>query len=254
MHFRSLVRIVVSAALLSSSFLAFSPSAGAEVYTCGTHGNYHDGKYQAYGTHNYLGASAGIVLQYGAVCDTNQNSSNNSGVLNFTSAYVMIASGAPNSGWAQAGFTRSYNNVTYFFAQTSPDGTATNSQFSTSGVSLGTRATFVGKDGLDCTCAKAMVNGNAYITTTWNPQNRWISPFSPQYEGEASYLESDMPGNASQQTNYSGLQYEDNTGTFNDYPCSTLSSENAGSATRADNLHWYNQAGSTCPNFNIYTD
>ncbi len=73
------------------------------------------------------------------------------------------------------------------------------------------------------------------------------------YFGEATYLESDMPGNSASPTNFSSLEGQNGSNNnFYNYGC-ILSKLNNGSARRADGEAWYDTPTS-CPSFNIYTD
>ncbi len=108
-----------------------------------------------------------------------------------------------------------------------------------------------------CGCIISKVDGNQWQASTFNPWDWWDSSngFSPQFSGEVKHLESDMPGNSANPTNFSDVQGQRRSdGNFYSYPCGqlTILNELAG-VTRADGESSYNQTTS-CPSFNIYTD
>lgn len=249
---------------LTVGLLAFTlagsipPLASAEVFTCGStsSSNYHGGYVQNGGAVNYVGSQVDIVNRYGAVCDTNTTKAN------FTNAYGMIAGFManpfdPGLGWGQSGFIRWYNSCTYFFAQTEQDTSTTqpNTWYGTTCLTYGNTNTYQNTQIDSCSCLHSNINGTRELQTTWDPKNVWASPFSPQFEDETRYLQSDIPGNASARTNWSNLMGKRRTdNTWVNYPCNVLTHENDGSATRADGEKWWVSPGDTCPNFHTYTD
>jgi hypothetical protein len=252
----TLVAFVVGllAAVLTAS--GAPPRASAEVFTCGSPAtfNYHGGYEQDSGAVSYVGSQVDIVNRYGAVCDTK------TGKANFTNAYGMIAGvntfdGGP--GWGQSGYLRWYNSCTYFFAQIEEDAFDTGPQtfYGTTCLTYGNTNTYQNTQIDSCSCMHSNINGTRELASTWDPKNVWFTPFSPQFEDETAYLESDIPGNASARTNWSNLmgkRLSDNTWVA--YPCNVLTHVNDGSATRADGEKWWVSPGDTCPNFHTYTD
>jgi hypothetical protein len=256
MNYRRLPAIIAAALLgITSTFSVSAASAQTqmpgEVYTCGStnSSNYHVGKFQALGTGSYEGAYAYIATRYGAVCDTDTSANN------FQNPYAMIASGDGN-GYAQSGYTRWYNSCTYFFAEQSKNGSTFYDKFGTTCVTTdGTTHKYTEEYFSSCSCVKSMVDGTPYMTSNWNPFNNWSYPFSPQFEGEAIYRESDMPGNSASPTSFTDLHYQNTDNSWGAYGCGALNVENLGSGDRADGEEWFNSgSGMTCPDFNIYTD
>jgi hypothetical protein len=246
------VSLATLAASIAISFVA-PREASAEVYTCGkTSGsNYHAGYIQAYGTGNYEGAAATIVTQYGAVCDTNTSNGN------FTNSYSMIASNADSiAGWVQSGFIRWYDGDTYYFAQSycGRGSSCLNTRFGTSPLTYGSSHTYYQRWFASCGCVESHIDSTLYLTTTWDPYVDWALPFSPQFEAETLYLESDIPGNKSNVTLWTGIEGQNGTtDNWVSYPCNTLTHENNGAAERSDGESWWDQPTGTCPDFRTYT-
>jgi hypothetical protein len=233
-----------------------TPRASAEVYTCGSTSpdNYHGGYQQNTNAVNYIGSQVDIVNRYGAVCDTK------TGQGNFTNAYGMIAgvnifTGDP--GWGQSGYIRWYNSCTYFFSQIEEDypNTLPQTWYGSTCLTYGNTNTYQNTQVDGCACLHSNINGIKELGSTWNPKGTWLTPFSPQFEDETRYLESDIPGNGSARTNWSNLmgkRLSDNSWVA--YPCNALTHVNDGSATRADGEKWWVSPDQTCPKFHTYTD
>jgi hypothetical protein len=242
------------AAALTGVLLAagrFTPVSSAEVFTCGATApdNYHDGYFQAYNTQSFEGARADLTTQYGAVCDTHTT------MGNFTNAYAMIASDLGVNGYGQAGYIRWYNHCTVYFAQQFDGGTDLQTNYGSSCLTDGNTHSYINRWNPDCHCLKSNVDSTTFLTSTWNPYDVWVFPFSPQFQGEARYLESDMPGNAANLTLYSSIQGQSSSDdSWQSYPCASLTKANDGSATRSDGEKWWDSQKTPCPNFVIYTD
>ena len=223
----------------------------SEVYTCGTFKNSWFDGYSGYlqqGTAE--GSYATIQTRYGAVCDTDTNSEHN-----FTTAWAMIASDNNLGGYVQSGFLRGYNQCMVYFAETRRTSSYPfDSKFGTSCIATdGSTHGYAEPYGSGCGCEYAKIDGTVWMTTSWNPFQYWAYPFVPQFFGEATYLESDMPGNSASPTNFAHLQQQNSSDNqFSNLGCN-LAKSNDGSATRTDGEAWYNQTTS-CPAFRIYTD
>jgi hypothetical protein len=93
-----------------------------------------------------------------------------------------------------------------------------------------------------------------WTTTSWNPFSYWSYPFDPEFFGEATYRESDMPGNSASPTNFSSLQGQNgNNNNFYSYGCILTKKNDEIGFTRGDGEAWYDTITS-CPSFKIYTD
>lgn len=249
-------------ALFVSGLLAVSLSASgavnqasAEVYTCGNTSqyNYHGGYYQTTAAVDYVGSQVDIVNRYGAVCDTNTTKAN------FTNAYGMILgiNIDGGQGYGQSGYIRWYNSCTYFFAQTEEDVfyTQPNTFYGTTCLTYGNTNTYQNTQIDSCSCMHSNINGTRELQTNWNPKNVWGDPFSPQFESETRYLQSDIPGNGAARTNWSNLMgHKRSDNNWVAYPCNVLTHQNDGANTRSDGEKWWVSPGDTCPNFHTYTD
>lgn len=245
--------ILLVAGLMCAGAVVSSTPAHAEVYKCGTFGNYHDGYTEPADSSypQYEGVYARLIVQYGAVCDTK------SGQNNYTSAYVMITD--DDLGWSQVGFVRWYNHVTVDFAQYEDANLfgqgSVPTKYGTTSVSTGTardyRETWNTSTGLE----GSYVNGNRFYTTGFNPYAQWDPhPWSAQFDGEAAYLASDIPGNAQNTTQFNNIQGQSASTDNNvQIPCGDLKKHNDGANTRTDGESWYDQETS-CPDFQIFTD
>jgi len=255
------------AAMVPISQVVRAPAAHAEVANCGTKGNYFDGWGDPYGDGTRIGAFAYIETEYGAVCDYYDYTS-----ANFTAAWAMISGNADvdiyvsslgeyvdDLGWAQTGFIRWYGSDIHAFSQSSYTDPSTGDLVLSTSYSavITTGNTKQYSDYYDstCSCLQLLVDTTTFASTSWNPYTYWGTPFSTQYSGEAAYLASDMPGNATTPTPFTKLHYMNSAGTWYAWACTNpLTKVNQGSHTRTDGESWWNQPGSTCPDFNIYTD
>ena len=159
-----------------------------------------DGWYNATSFSQYIGVSARIEVNRGAVCDADPNP--NLDVGNFNVAWSMIASGN-GDGWAQSGYARSWGTNIYHFSQ----------QYRGQGGSL---------TSVYCTWCGALATGEIHqYWQQWDPVARvwnsnvdqtifqttstsfryyWTTPYSPQYAGETKYMANNMPGTPSNTT------------------------------------------------------
>lgn len=253
---RLLAYSAASLIVAANCILIGGSQVSAEVYTCGStsSSNYHDGYTQPFngsGSREYEGAYAVVRTEYGAVCDTVHTTNN------FTNSYVMIASNDV-SGWSQVGFLRWYNSTTVWFAQyhdraegvgnyPTKFGTTTLTDGSTYGYSEHWDPT-TGKE-------KNLISGTDFYNTSFNPFSQWTLPFDAQYDGEAVYKQSDVPGNASSPTTFTSIQgQQQSNDNYVSVPCNYLDKGNDGAATRADGEAWYDRLAGSCPGFEIYTD
>jgi hypothetical protein len=234
--------------MLASQFLLPS-QAQAEIYQCGTNSNYFDGFLQQYGTGSYEGAYALLVNQFGAVCDTDKSAPNpgsNDIGSNFTTAWTMIASGN-RAGWVQSGFIRGYNSPQYVFSQVYGGGTDLYNRFPANpSLSNGEENGYGQRYVPSCGCEYSKFNNTVITQSNFNPYANWAFPFSPQYSGEATYTQNDIPGVPSAQTAFSSMQVQRSSDdVFQSVPCGLL-------ASKIDSSRWARHA-SSCTAFNIWT-
>jgi hypothetical protein len=224
---------------------------GAEVYTCGSGSsvNYHAGYGQSTAGPNYVGASARILTEYGAVCDTQQNSNN------FTAEYSMV-DGQNTSGhnaWAQSGYIRWYNSGITYFAQQNDGFGHVNTVFQYS-PAIGETHTYIQKRSTSTGFIASIVDSTTFLTTNWDPEKEWSSPPTVEFSAEAAYLASDIAGSATTPVQYSSLQGQlESTNNFANVACSTLYHKNDGAATRTDGESWHDIISPSCPSFINWT-
>jgi hypothetical protein len=261
----ALVVVVPTVAVI----VGLAPRAGAEVYTCGAsgdaRGNYFAGYYQNGNGPAYEGASAHIITEYGAVCDTDTSQSN------FTAEWSMIANG-DGAGWVQSGFLRWYNSPIHYFSQEFNGCPASGGDTCSGGCyggscdfntvygtspEVGHTHTYIQKYDSANNDVQSIVDATVFQTTAWDPLSIWPDT-SVQYFGEAAYLENDIAGNASTPTLFSSItgQLQSND-SFASVACSTLTHSNAlAGKVRSDGESWWDRvpSGTDCPSFVNYTD
>jgi hypothetical protein len=228
-----------------------------EIFTCGVRSNYFDGYYHDPSAHadRLEGASAFIVNRFGSVCDTDHSAPNPGGRTigtNFSTAWTMIAA-YDGLGWAQTGFIRGYLSPQYEWAEFyNPDTGVVYNRFP-SNPSLPDGATHADRElwNGSCACIQMTIDGALVTQTNFNPFAVWYAgpngnQFSPQFSGETTYKESDIPGVSSSKTRIYALgaqRYDDDV--LASMPC-TLSYINSNTA------RWTHSAAS-CTDFSIWT-
>lgn len=202
--------------------LPFTPAkADHFVSDCGTKSNYFDGM-RAFPTTWYAGVHASMRVAWASVCNTDYDP-----IENFTGAHSMVAGKTGPGAWAQSGYDRGYGVDYRHYAQQSRDGnTPLVTQwgaFIYPGEVHGYWQQFVAS----CSCIRSNVDLNTFITSSWNPFTYWEEPFFIQFQGEAAYTASDMPGSASYKAEFNGLQVQTLDGNFSDVPAGLLSGRTA---------------------------
>jgi hypothetical protein len=247
-----LVAIVLQAAPANAN-----PVVPHSISTCGTRSNYFDGYYFNTTTHTdtFEGASSYIVNRYGAVCNTDKSAPSPGGQTigtNFTTAWSMIAAYDGNA-WAQAGFIRGYNSPQYEWAEFTNAGlTNVYNRFPASpslpdGVKHAYRELWTAS----CACIIMSIDGVELTQTNYDPYGNWNGgpngdQFSPQFFGEVTYTQNDIPGVPTSKTAFSALGAQQfSNDSLGSMPCE-LNSENQNSA------RWAISA-SSCTAFNIWT-
>jgi hypothetical protein len=231
---------------------AHGPPASANTLTCGTFGDYYDGYVGTQGQGATEGSWGSIQTRLGTECSTNTNPD-----INRTSAWVMVKSGDSQQGYVQSGFNHGYGNCTTFFAAVRKnDNSSESDKFGGSCISTdGSTHSYTEQYGSGCGCEYAKIDGTVWMTTGFNPFSYWTYPFRPEFMGEAYYLQSDMPGDISNPTNYSALEGQNGSNNnFYNFSCNGfLNKVNEGAATRTqDGKAWYDRLTS-CPSFQIFT-
>lgn len=196
----------VAALLFSIGFVALEGSAHAATYQCGARGNYFDGfiHNNAY-PDRFEGASTFLVTRVGGLCGTDRGQ-----ISNFTNAWSMIA-GSQSHGvceWAQSGFERGYisgggTNIRHF-AQASSCSTGLQTWYS-GYVAAGVKHAYRSLWSNACSCINISVDDSTKVSTNFNPFAIWGYPFQPQFLGETSYLQNDMPGTPTLHTPFTAL-------------------------------------------------
>lgn len=216
---------VLGFAVLASTLVA-SPSAEAALPTCGSLGNFFDGFYHdnVNNAQRFEGASAYIVVRNASLCGTDNRESN------FTTAWSMIEGAQTNSPceWAQSGFERNAAdgvNLSYF-AQITRDCFRMQTLYSLPLPTsvAGTRHIFRSTVQPDSSYIASVVDSTTYLISDFNVFATWSYPYEPQFLGEASYVENDIPGNRNNPTQFTGLGAQN----FSDdrlvpMPCTMLS-------------------------------
>lgn len=246
---------VLGAASLSPALAA--SGTHREIPQCGARSNYFDGFYHNPAAHpdTLEGASAYIVNEFGAVCDTDTSAPNPGGRTignNFTTAWTMIAS-YDSQGWAQTGFIRGYNSPQYEWAEfKDPVSDTVYNRFPSSpSLPNGVKHAYRELWSDSCACIVMSIDGVEVTQTNFNPYVNWDAgpngdQFSPQFSGETTYTSSDIPGVPSAQTAFSAMGAQQFFGNaLNSMPC-TLTYTNSNTA------RWTHSA-SSCTAFNIWT-
>ncbi len=256
----SLPQLLVTAIVLIASTLTLvgrAAPASAEIPGCASvHSNYFDGFY--YDTNAYQdsweGSSAYIVNRFGAVCDFGDTSAPDPGSntigTNFTTGWVMIAA-ANGIGWSQDGFIRGYNSPQYEWAQVY-DGKSTIYNMFPSSPTLADGDVHAYRELYNAAngTIESSIDGQVFAVTNFNPFQTWNTApngsLSPQFSGETTYNESDVPGVSSSQTAFSALGAQSYIGdSLVSMPCE-LTYNNK-------NPRWSHSA-SSCIAFNIWTE
>lgn len=227
-----------------------APSARiAAVHDCGVRNFWFDGYQRAYNQGTNEGAFANISARDGAFCATVGSDTN------YGSVWAMIA-GADTQGYVQSGLFHRYGGCVLVFGQVRQnDSYSPRSKFGTSCISTdGTVRGFGEQYGPGCGCEYAKIDGNVWMTTSWDPYAYWAAPFAPIFMGEQQFRESDMPGDAASPTDFTKLQGQHmSDDAFYDFGCNLLQKRNDWLANRSDGQSWYDRI-TVCPSFTIYTD
>lgn len=230
-----------------STVLVVPPANAAG--TCGTKGNYFDG----FGGYNpnwrYEGVSGYIVVQDTFIC------TGATGISNFANAWIMIQ-GSRDYEWAQVGFERTSGYSLRWFSQFSDGENAFDTRYSTFSIisERGVRHKFRVVWSLSCgtvggACFRAYIDDNNWDSSVFNPyyMNEWGPlPWIPQYTAEMGHRESDVPGNGSNRTDFTGIgaqRVSDNQ--LELLPC--------GLTGRNDNSGRWDRDVVTCQAFSVWT-
>lgn len=213
--------------------LTTSPATAASS-TCGTRGNYFDGMFynpQDAG-HVTRGVTGFLLVRPSASCTTD------TGMFNFTNAWTLL-SGASGGEHVQSGFIRKTStSFTENFSQAVRGGTDIETKYVGTQLLEGERNQYeqaIWTNSLcshSSRCAFSYAKGSLILISNWDPLTSWNGPFNVQYASETGYRESDVPGRATNKTEYTGLKYftgENSTGAVTQ-PC--------GVTTRIDSSRW----------------
>lgn len=200
-------RLCLALAIALAAPMGLATAAHAEVYTCGTHGNLHDG----YGngsndSNSWEGTSATIVVRHGSVCDTDTSSNNTS------SAWTMV-NAFNTAGWAQSGYIRWYGSSIYHFAQYRRNSsTAWVTKIGSTALTAGSSYKYWQQSIYNSSAGQWQirdnVNSTVLLQTNFNTFSYWNEPFSVQWSGETDYAQSDVPGSSSATAKFSNMQVQ----------------------------------------------
>lgn len=243
-------RLVVGVAAMLMCGVGFADigPASAEVYTCGSPGNYFDGMWNPQSA--YFGVSATITVRYGAVCDTDHSQYNptSGAVGNFVTAWSMLADSGGH-GWLQSGFIRAYGqaliDVSQFYNPHFYGGPVTifGAQRNAGEVHRYWQQYYPDAQGE----FHSNVDTTRLINTSTGVLTYGWSGFSQQFFGEAHYRESDMPGGATYPTSFSSLQVQNAVASFIPIPSPFLAGSNI------DNPARWSYAPTSSTSFGIWT-
>lgn len=197
MRLRGVVLILVLCAA-QIGFVSYAPSAQSAIYQCGPGPtNRFDGYIapQAPQAWQYTeGASADIVVHFASVCTTDNSN------YNFTTAWTMISDVVGVSSYAQSGFMRFWGDATmrHFVEYRRNANTAfVRTVCFTQACLLQDPSVYqywIAYQPACGPCIQMFYNGTILNSTPFNPYTSWTQPFRPQFFGETTYLESDVPG------------------------------------------------------------
>lgn len=235
----SLLRASLLIALSAAVYVAIPATEALAVSCVGSGTNLFDGYFQVgHPEHPYEGASAYMVVRDGQNCSGRSNA--------FVSDWIMIAAGpSPHNGWGQVGFTKDVDmsNQLRWFSQfwdgTGSDYIERDSTFIITN-QIGVRHTFRVLWTYSCYCLVATIDTTTWDKSGFNPyssqESNWgPQPWSPQFNAESFYLESNVPGFLEDPVAISALGAQRaGDDQLESMPCILR--------VRSDSSHWHHQA------------
>jgi hypothetical protein len=252
---RLMSRLLLAVGLTVPGALLPEAAASAAQSNCGVRTSYFDGYvWDNRWAPRFEGADATLTLRTGGLCGTDQNQ-----ISNFTNAWSMIAGDPSGSacGWAQSGFERGYvvgggNNIRHFGQISNDTCSILDTRYSSSYITPGTTHDYYSGYVPQCACAISYVDGVPYRTSSFDPYGTWTYPFQPQFNGETSYLQNDMPGSSTSHTQFRSLMAENaSTDIYVQMPCGMIYG-NSQIDYGYSPVTWQ-QSSSNCQSFDIWT-
>ena len=249
------VRIRLSSVVLLASLICaliiVSPAQAAR--TCASQGNFYDGFLSPNSSSwTYEGVSSYIYVQDGLTC----TGPNSAGPGNFISTWVLVA-GQRRGDYAQVGFDRQQNTSLRWFSEYSRNGNRT-VRFGGFNIlsERGVRHTFRVLWTAACGgCMRMYIDTTLWDSSTFNPfdavaDGGWDTGTSPimrpQFLSEAASRESDVPGNSTDATLYTGMGVQRiSDDQIQSVPCG-LSGVN-------DNTARWARSANGCQSFSLWT-
>lgn len=237
-----LASLLVAAVL--GSCLIVTPAQAARA--CGLEGNYFDGYGGSRPEWRYEGVSSYIVVRDTFLC------TGSGGIGNFGNAWVMIAGSGANE-WGQVGFERTSGATLRWFSQFNDGEMNLDTRYSSFNISSesGVRHTFKVIWWPSCSggsCLRANIDTTGWDSSNWNPYVEWgLMPWDPYYSAETGHRESDVPGNGTNRTVFSGMgvqRYEDDQ--LESVPCGLTEVYN-------DNTARWGRATNSCTSVSVWT-
>lgn len=201
--------------LVLLSMVVASPRARADAGTCSTFGNFFDGYYQDPSAQDkFRGVQALVSVVSPNLCVTVQ------GRNNFSTAWTMIADHY-GAGWAQSGYFRYYGASQLFhWSEFSLNGSSWQDTFLPGPAYVNESYWYLQNWAPSCDgnagfpCIQMKVGGTIISETPFDPYGNWTEPFSPEWFGETSYRESDVPGVPAARVSFSQMLVEDWNGAY----------------------------------------
>jgi hypothetical protein len=168
--------------------------------------------YPSAGTYYYEGVSAFISVRAAPLCGYGQGAPPPPDVRSM--AWTMISNGNNGDGWVQSGYRVTYTAQHHFmqaFRGQDPSYSTLQTRLSPSQILVPDPAVDTGHQYVQeyvpsCLCSRSWVDSAVAYTAPWNIKTWWAEPFSPQFEGEVTYLNSDMPGTPANPTWFAQAQ------------------------------------------------
>ncbi len=171
---------------------------------------------------------------------------------------MIAGNGSGGAGWVQSGYIRWYRATQeHFFSQAAQYVSGTLNLNTVYGAypSIGSTHSYSQVYSSSTGLISSKVDSTVFLTDSYAPATYWNYGTSVQYDAETTYLESDIAGNVASPVQYSSVQGQlQSTGSFASVPCTMLTHQNDGSATRTDGESWHDVISPSCPSFISYKD
>jgi|GEM_PF-7134380 len=185
-----------------------TPIAGAVSGCSGSISNYFDG-YSSSNITGLKGISANLTTRTSHLCTPLQNN-------DFYSEWTMMAGGGGNPGYAQSGtdFTQGSTSYVRLFAQANTCNTcAPYSNFTNTQANAGQVIQFYTQPDSTGGIFSAYASppySTGYVLLDTGVNKSWSSPWDAQLYGEVGHLQSDIPGDSANQTQFKAINALEN--------------------------------------------